>query len=352
LGLRLKATAEEKVSPPTRDPVAYQLYLRAVEKLSRLNRWDTRTGIEMLEEAVQGDPRFSDAWARLGDAYMTMAVSFDPKPVWMRHAERATRRALTLDPSNAAAHCSRGRILWSPAKSFQHRLAVKEMDQALRLRSGHSHAHLWRCIIFTHIGLHDHARTDGLAALAANPDDPLTLFSLAHAEWSRNEFDAAEDYFDRTIAADPSHLWGHLFAPMVPIYRGDLALAEKKLRSARQVAGNDPMLESGEALLWARRGEARKAAQMAKRALQHRNILTYTHHALHYVAATFAQIGKPREAMSALQKASRVGLPDYPLFRDDPFLVPLRQEKAFLQLMTELKRLWDGYRREFKIPQN
>jgi tetratricopeptide (TPR) repeat protein len=297
---------------------------------------------------VQRDPRFSDAWARLADAYMTMAVSFDPKPVWMRQAERATRRSLTLDPDNAIAHCSRGRMLWSPGKGFQHRPALREINQALRLRPGFSYAYLWRCIIFTHIGLHDHARTDGLMALAANPDDAMALFSLGHAEWSRNEFDAATDYFDRTIAADPSHLWAHLFAPMVPIYTGNLALAEQKLRSARQVAGDDPMLESGEALLWARRGEKRKAAQMAKRALQHRNTLTYTHHALHQVAATLAQIGKPKEAMSALHKATRVGLPDYPLYRDDPFLVPLRQERAFLQLMTELKRVWDGCRRELK----
>ena len=243
---------------------------------------------------------------------MTMAVSFEPKPVWMRQAERATRRALTLDPSNAAAHCSRGRILWSPAKGFRHRLAVKEMDHALRLHSGHCHAHLWRCIILTHVGLHDQAKINGLAALAANPDDAMSLFSLAHAEWYRNEFDAALDYFSRAIAADPSHLWAHLFTPTVLIYRRDFTLAEQKLYSARQVAVNDPLVESAEALLWASRGEKRKAVQMAQRALRHRGILTYTHHAWHNVAATFAQLGRPKEALGILRKASQGGLSSFP----------------------------------------
>jgi TolB-like protein len=350
LGVRPQTADEEPVTPPTKDPIAYQLYLRAIEKLSRLNRWDTRTGIDMLEEALQRDPHFSDAWARLGDACMTMAVSFEAKPIWIRQAERATRRALKLDPNNADAHCSRGRILWAPAKGFKHRSAVKEMDHAIRLRSGHCHAHLWRSIIFTHVGLHDHARADGLAAMAANPDDAMTIFALAHAEWYRNEFDAALDYFARAITADPSHLWAHLFRPTVLIYRQDFALAEEKLRSARQLAGNDPMLESAEALLWAVRGEKRKAAQLAQRALRHNGVLTYTHHAWHTVAATFAQIGRPKEALSVLRKTAHTGLPDYPLFRDDPFLAPLRKERAFLQLMTQLKGIWDGYRREFDLP--
>jgi eukaryotic-like serine/threonine-protein kinase len=352
LGLRIKSAAEEQVEPPTKDPIAFQLYLRAVERLSRLNRWDTRTGIEMLEEALQRDPGYSDAWAQLADACMTMAVSFDPKPAWVNRAERATRRALALDPNNANAHCSRGRILWSPAKGFQHRLAMKEIEQALRSRPGHHHAHLWRCIILTHIGMHDQAKTDGVAALAANPDDAMTLFSLGHAEWSRNEFDAANDYFARAIVADPSHLWARLFLPLVPLYRRDFTTAEETLRSARQLAGNDPMVEGCEALLWALRGEKRKASLAVKRVLKHRRILTYTHHACHSAAAAQALVGKPKQALMVLRKATQVGLPDYPLFRDDPFLAPLRQERGFIQLMIELKRVWDGYRREFDKSRN
>jgi TolB-like protein/tetratricopeptide (TPR) repeat protein len=352
LGFRLSSKAVEHATPPTKDPDAYQLYLRAVERLSRFNRWDTRSGIEMLEEALRLDPRFSDAWALLGDACMSMSVTFEPKPAWVRQAERATRRALALDPGNAAAHCSRGRILWSPAKGFQHRLAAREINRALRLRAGFPHAHLWRCIILTHVGLHEQARQDGLAALAVNPEDSMTLFSIAHADWSRGEFDGATEYFMRAITADSSHLWAHLFLPLVPIYRGDFALAEEKLRSARQVAGNDAMVEAGEALLWARRGETRKALQSAQRAMSHRQVVTYTHHACHAVAATFAQLGKPDQALSALRKAARVGLPDYPLFRDDRLLTPLRKERGFLQLMTELKRTWNDTRREFEKSEN
>jgi hypothetical protein len=90
---------------------------------------------------------------------------------------------------------------------------------------------------------------------------------------------------------------------------------------------------------------------MAQRALRHRGILTYTHHAWHNVAATFAQLGRPKEALRILRKATQGGLPDYPLFRDDPFLVPLHKEREFLQLMAKLKGIWEGCRRDFDIRQ-
>jgi hypothetical protein len=48
-----------------------------------------------------------------------------------------------------------------------------------------------------------------------------------------------------------------------------------------------------------------------------------------------------------LRKASGTGLPNYPVFREDPHFHSLRKRPEFLSLMTELKREWEGYRQEF-----
>src|SRR4029453_15159216 len=63
---------------PTDDAAAYELYLRSAERLSRFNRWDTRTAIDMLEDATRLDPRFADAWARLAQACASIHPSFPP----------------------------------------------------------------------------------------------------------------------------------------------------------------------------------------------------------------------------------------------------------------------------------
>ena len=60
LGLPVASAADQL--PPTDNPVAYELYLRAMDRLSRLNRWELRTAITMLEEATRLDGKFADAW--------------------------------------------------------------------------------------------------------------------------------------------------------------------------------------------------------------------------------------------------------------------------------------------------
>jgi hypothetical protein len=42
----------------------------------------------------------------------------------------------------------------------------------------------------------------------------------------------------------------------------------------------------------------------------------------------------------------RTGLPNYVLFRDDPHFDSLRQRSRFVRLLADLKREWEGYRKE------
>ncbi len=348
--LGAKPTAGGPAEPPTKNPVAYQLFLRAVERLQRLNRWDTRTAIEMLENATQLDSRFADAWARLAEACLLMAISFDPNPKWIRQAEGAVRRALALDPANVNALCARGRVLWAPVKGFQHRAAVRAFDQAVRLNPGCHQAWLWTSIVFSHVGLHQEAIEKAAVAMATNPDDPMTIFSMGHSKQFAGEFEEAEEYFARILTLEPSHLWGNIFFPGIPLYVGRLDRAEEKIRVATQLAPKDPLVASWQALLWAKRGEPRKVEQAAQRTLREKRIFTYSHHAYHAVAAAYAVIGKTAQAISVLRKATRIGLPNYPLFRDDAHFASLHNHPQFLRLLADLKREWESYKREFRRP--
>ena len=103
-------------------------------------------------------------------------------------------------------------------------------------------------------------------------------------------------------------------------------------------------------MLWAKRGEKRKAEQAVQRALRGAKPLLHLHHTLHHAAAAYAMIGKPIHAVTMLRKASLTGLPNYPAFRDDPHFRSLHNHSPFLRLMADLKRQWEAYRREFGRP--
>jgi hypothetical protein len=51
--------------------------------------------------------------------------------------------------------------------------------------------------------------------------------------------------------------------------------------------------------------------------------------------------------ITLIREAGRTGLPNYVLFRDDPYFDSLRQRSRFVRLLADLKREWEGYRKEF-----
>jgi non-specific serine/threonine protein kinase len=340
----VKRTAEDK---PTKNQTAYELFLRAADKLSRLNRWETRAAIDMLEHAVQLDPRFAGAWARMAEAHLLMAFTFAEGPPAVAAAERAVRRALALDPSNSVAHCSHGLVLWSPARGFQNRAALRALTLALKLNAGNLPALLWQCLIFLHVGLFDRADEGLKTALAVRPDDATTIMFLGQSAMYRHHYAEADEYHARALAIDATHNWTNLFYPVIPLYRGALDDAEQKLAAARAVQPQDSWLNSCEALLWAKRGDIRKAKQMLSRALRGKQPLFHTHHMWHTAAAAYALLEKPSQALSLLEKAAAFGLPNYTLFRDDPHFQSLHDSQRFKALMAKLKRERRAFDKDF-----
>jgi len=62
------------------------------------------------------------------------------------------------------------------------------------------------------------------------------------------------------------------------------------------------------------------------------------------IGATYALLGDTRQAVSWLKKASREGLPCYPLFERDPTLDSLRQDPEFVAFMQQLKAQAEQFR--------
>ena len=259
---------EPLVTRPTESPEAYELYLSAGERLARVERWDTRTAIETLRDAAALDPDYADAWARLGLACAQMLHSFESDPRWYELWEQALDRALSLDPTNADAELARGRILWVPRSGFQNRPALRSTGKAVELQPGSHEALLWHQIIRFHVGLMEEANEGLTAALSLKPDDPMTLAMMAQVAVFQGRYEEANELFTRTLHADPTFMYGHLFRHVPRLYHDDLPGTEEALNRARQVIGDDPLLDASEALLWARRGEAGRAEAALTRAMQ------------------------------------------------------------------------------------
>lgn len=91
--------------PPTRDVEAYDLFLQGESLSNRLTEANLGRAIELFQQAIRRDPKFGRAYAGIAEAHMAWGGilgirAFDHDAA----AERAARKALSLDSSLANAH--------------------------------------------------------------------------------------------------------------------------------------------------------------------------------------------------------------------------------------------------------
>jgi TolB-like protein/Flp pilus assembly protein TadD len=149
LGIPLSAAAATRLaSPPTRNKLAYEAYLRGQAERSD----------ELLKQAVALDPKFARAWADLGSS-LSIDYQDSPDPAIAALADTATSRALTLDPMSAQSHVARSLYYRHIKRDFD--AAVREGQEGIRLAPGDAAA-----MHFTAASLWNSRRFDEALALA------------------------------------------------------------------------------------------------------------------------------------------------------------------------------------------
>ncbi len=135
--LQAKLSPNEKKAieqPPTTDLAAFDLYSRAKSLLltatfSVTGDPDVRKAIELLDEAVQRDPSFFDAYCQLAYAHESLyAISgSDHTPARLALAEAAVQAATRLRPDAAETHLARAQYLYYGLRDYAGALAELEI---------------------------------------------------------------------------------------------------------------------------------------------------------------------------------------------------------------------------------
>ncbi len=330
--------------PPTKSPAAYELYLRAVDRLAQWNKFDITSAIGMLSRAVEMDANFADAWGQLAYACSQMGMHLDPDPQWFERAELAIARTLELDPLQCDALCARGQVVWSPSRGFQNLAALRAMNAALKIHPGRYHFRHFRGAILFHLGFFEQAVHDLEEALIANPGYALSVTSLGMIAEYKGDYAVADEMYIRSMKMDPTLMHTNIFSPRLPLLTGRLEEARARIRRARQIVPEESKLTSMEGLLAAQEGDWKRAEQLADDACsENRKSMTHTHHTWHCAAGVYAMCGKAEKAMVQLRRCADLGLPNHRLFTADPHLAAVRTDPAFITLMSELRRRYDEY---------
>src|SRR5580698_7577111 len=335
--------------PAARHPLAYELYMRAVDRSMCFNKYDLTHAIEMLERAIDLDPDFAEAWGLLSIIRCQIGISLDSDPKWFAGAETAVIRTLELDPINCNALCSRGWISWSPGRGFQVRPALRAFNSAVKINPNFYAARAYRGTILIHYGFHELGTDDNNEATLVAPSFALPYAFRGFVAQYEGDYELADHHYQQSLAREPALVYANIQAPLQHIYLGNLARARELLRRAQQMISGEPQLTACEGLILACEGNFKRAEELADEAAISKRSVHHLHHMMHTTAEVYAICGKPERAVHELKRASEVGLPNYRAFENDAHLRSIRTHPEFLALMRELRRDHEQLRHELDL---
>lgn len=212
LAVRLTRLEQQRaLAKPPESLEAYDLVLRARERIARLARGANREARSLLARAIDMAPGYADAHAALAEAeFQRAAFGWIEDPAeGLRRAEDAARRAIALDEPGARA---RAHAMLGALHSFTGRFdaALAEADRAIALNPSDTHAQALRGDALLWTGRIDEA----IAAIeTAKRFDPLLRpefnFDLALAYLVAGRLEDSLALSDAVLARVPDDPFQH-----------------------------------------------------------------------------------------------------------------------------------------------
>jgi eukaryotic-like serine/threonine-protein kinase len=322
--LRLKLSGQEK-----RLLEARQLYLKG------RNAWNKRTpdsileGVKLLEQAIQADPSYAEAYAGLADCYnMLVNYSVLPPNEAFPKAKEAAEKALELDENLAEAHTARAFIYfmwewnWADAGS--------EYRRAIELKPNYSSALQWYSSLLAATGRSDEA----LAQVKQARDlDPFSLSIAAHPGWinylARNA-EATVREAKQALKLDPNFLPARRYLALGYDLQGKYNESVPEFQKALALSPGSTLIKAELGYAFAKSGKREDALRVLdelQRSPGQRRASPF------HLALVHIGLGENERAIELLESAYNERAERLVWLRADPRFDPLRLDARFNEIL-------------------
>jgi non-specific serine/threonine protein kinase len=215
--LRTQLTPSERSAlndSPTKDPEAYDLYLRAREGPVSFRdeasvRRDMRRKIDLLNRAVARDPKFLLAYCELAKAhgrFFINQIGAKPEELLVDHrslAEIALQNARRIDPDAGELHLAQAYHFFSVTKDYQQ--AGVEAELARRTLPNNAELDLISARVARSEGRWEDAVRFFKRAVLVEPRGNDNRFSLAETYRYMRRYEDYDRLVSDIISSDPAH---------------------------------------------------------------------------------------------------------------------------------------------------
>jgi hypothetical protein len=98
-------------------------------------------------------------------------------------------------------------------------------------------------------------------------------------------------------------------------------------------------------LLYAAQGREKESLASLEASIARHGSRSHFHHAQFSIACAYARLGRKADAVEWLRRTAENGMPNYPLFRNDPNLRGLQGDPGYERFMATLERQFVAYGR-------
>jgi adenylate cyclase len=206
--LAVKVTEDEQkrlLQRYTDNMEAYDYYLRGLEYFSQLTKTSNKMAREMLDKAIDLDPKFAAAYALLGLAYSqewTQGWSQDSQP--LEHAFELAQKAIALDETLPSGYAILGEVYLHKNK---HEKAIAAQQKAIALSPNDADEIAGLGGILTWAGRPEETIELAKKAMRLNPMYPTEyLWNLGHAYYLIGRIEEAVETLNRARDRSPEYI--------------------------------------------------------------------------------------------------------------------------------------------------
>jgi tetratricopeptide (TPR) repeat protein len=283
----------------TRNPEVQSLYLRGRYFYGKDSEEGLRRSVSYFERAIKLDPAFAPAHAALSEALNVMVqYGLLPPREGMPRARAAALRALELAPNLAHAHVALGAI--HEAYDWDFAAADREFRRAIQLDPGNAAARLWYGLFLRDQGRLDEAVPEIERAHQLDPVSPFTSAAMASIQVRRGKYDAALDLFHSILEVEPLSPSTHLRLAFLYHRTSRVPEAIGALQRVRELAPEDPVLLSVIAASyegWGMKDQAQRVLAELERLASRKYVSPFE------LAIAYDAAGDAERAIAYLEKA-------------------------------------------------
>jgi len=311
---------------------AYDDYLQARFFLADRHVEGLRKAIAYLQQAIDKDPGYAQAYAGLADCYALQGFYgfLSPNQSYPK-AKAAAMKALQIDETVAEAHASLLNI--KTDYDWDWLGAEREFKRAIELNPNYPPAYQWYGFDLLVMGRQGEAMAAMRRALDLDPVSPTANISQAWFFYLTRQYNKSIEQCLRTLELHPNFCVAHQMLGLTYDARGEFGQAIVELQKAKALSPGNLMTVAALGHVYAASGRGDEAQKMLdKLGLSSGESTPLPYH----VAAIYVALDRNEEALRWLERAYQERSNWLIYLKLDPRFDRLRSERRFADLARRI----------------